>query len=57
VSGEKCEPCGASFHFREDLIKHNVGDHGAALGKQLRNSEEIRKQRARIRAKVLLDLA
>jgi uncharacterized C2H2 Zn-finger protein len=41
----KCEACDASFYFRDDLIKHNVGAHGAALGVQLRNSKEAQKQR------------
>jgi transcription elongation factor Elf1 len=40
-----CSDCGASFSTHEDLVKHNVDAHGAALGAQLRQSEEIQKQR------------
>ena len=40
-----CSECGASFSRHEDLVKHNVDAHGAALGAQLRQSEEIQKQR------------
>ncbi|MDQ3851394.1 MAG: hypothetical protein M3299_01005 [Thermoproteota archaeon] len=40
-----CSDCGASFTTHEDLVNHNVKAHGAALGAQLRQSEEIQKQR------------
>ena len=40
-----CEVCGEAFYLHEDLVKHNVQVHGATLGEQLRQSEEIRKQR------------
>jgi hypothetical protein len=42
-----CEACGESFYLHEDLVKHNVQVHGATLGTQLRQSEEIQKQRER----------
>jgi hypothetical protein len=42
-----CEACGASFFLHEDLVKHNVQAHDASLGAQLRQSEEIQKQRER----------
>jgi hypothetical protein len=41
-----CEACGASFSTHEELVHHNVESHGAALGEQIRQSEEIQKQRA-----------
>lgn len=41
-----CEACGASFSTHEGLVNHNVNFHGAAIGTQLRQSEEIKKQRA-----------
>ncbi len=40
-----CSECGASFSTHEGLVNHNVDIHGAALGAQLRQSEEIQKQR------------
>jgi transcription elongation factor Elf1 len=40
-----CSDCGASFSTHEGLVNHNVDAHGAALGAQLRQSEEIQKQR------------
>jgi hypothetical protein len=40
-----CSDCGASFSTHEGLVNHNVEAHGAALGAQLRQSEEIQKQR------------
>ena len=42
-----CEACGASFNLHEDLVRHNANAHGAAIGTQLRQSEEIQKQRER----------
>jgi hypothetical protein len=42
-----CEACGEAFYLHEDLVKHNVQVHGATLGEQLRQSEEIQKQRER----------
>lgn len=45
-----------AYYLHEDLVKHNVQVHSTTLGEQLRQSEEIRKQRARIRQKVLWDL-
>ncbi len=42
-----CEACGEAYYLHEDLVKHNVQVHGATLGEQLRQSEEIRKQRER----------
>lgn len=44
-----CEACGESesYYLHEDLVKHNVQVHGAALGEQLRQSDEIQKQRER----------
>jgi hypothetical protein len=42
-----CEACGEAFYLHEDLVKHNVQVHGAALGEQLRQSDEIQKQRER----------
>ena len=42
-----CEACGGTFYLHEDLVKHNVQVHGAALGDQLRQSGEIQKQRER----------
>jgi hypothetical protein len=41
-----CEACGASFSTHEGLVHHNVESHGAPLGEQIRQSEEIQKQRA-----------
>jgi hypothetical protein len=41
-----CEACGVSFSTHEALVDHNVNSHGAAIGTQLRQSEEIKKQRA-----------
>jgi len=41
-----CTTCGTSFSTHEGLVDHNVNSHGAALGTQLRQSEEIQKQRA-----------
>ena len=41
-----CEACGVSFSTHEALVNHNVNSHGAAIGTQLRQSEEIKKQRA-----------
>jgi hypothetical protein len=40
-----CEACGESYYLHEELVKHNVQVHGATLGEQLRQSEEIQKQR------------
>ncbi len=40
-----CEACGTSFYLHEDLVRHNANTHGASIGTQLRQSEEIRKQR------------
>ena len=40
-----CTECGASFSTHEGLVNHNVNVHGAAVGAQLRQSEEIQKQR------------
>lgn len=40
-----CSDCGASFSTHEGLVNHNVDAHGAAVGVQLRQSEEIQKQR------------
>jgi|RhiMethySRZTD1v2_1073278.scaffolds.fasta_scaffold176170_3 hypothetical protein len=42
-----CEACGESYYTHEDLVKHNVQVHGAALGEQIRQSDEIRKERER----------
>lgn len=42
-----CEACGASFNTHEALVNHNVEIHGAAIGAQLRQSDEIQKERAR----------
>ncbi len=42
-----CEACGEAFYLHEDLVKHNVQVHGGTLGEQLRQSEEIQKQRER----------
>lgn len=42
-----CEACGEAYYLHEDLVKHNVQVHGATLDEQLRQSEEIRKQRER----------
>ena len=42
----KCSDCGASFSTHEGLVNHNVDSHGAAVGVQLRQSEEIQKQRS-----------
>jgi len=42
-----CEACGASFYLHEDLVRHNANAHGAAVGTQLRQSEEIKKERER----------
>jgi uncharacterized C2H2 Zn-finger protein len=44
-SGYTCSSCGASFRTHESLVNHNVETHGAAIGAQLRQSEEIQKQR------------
>ena len=44
-SGYTCSSCGASFSTHEGLVNHNVDIHGAAIGAQLRQSEEIQKQR------------
>ncbi len=44
-SGYTCSSCGASFSTHEGLVNHNVDIHGAAVGAQLRQSEEIQKQR------------
>jgi hypothetical protein len=41
-----CDACGASFSTHQGLVNHNVHSHGAAIGAQLRQSEEIQKQRA-----------
>ncbi len=41
----RCTDCGASFATHEGLVNHNVDVHGAAVGAQLRQSEEIQKQR------------
>jgi hypothetical protein len=41
-----CEACGESFSAHEGLVHHNVESHRAALGEQIRQSEEIQKQRA-----------
>jgi transcription elongation factor Elf1 len=43
--GYTCSDCGASFSTHEGLVNHNVDVHGAAVGAQLRQSEEIQKQR------------
>ena len=40
-----CSDCGASFSTHEGLVNHNVEAHGAAVGAQLRQSEENQKQR------------
>lgn len=40
-----CSDCGASFSTHQGLVNHNVDIHGAAVGVQLRQSEEIQKQR------------
>jgi hypothetical protein len=42
-----CEACGESYNRHEDLVDHNVRVHGAALGEQIRQSDEIQKQRER----------
>ena len=42
-----CEVCGQSYYLHEDLVKHNVQVHGATLGEQLRQSDEVRKQSER----------
>jgi hypothetical protein len=42
-----CEAYGESYYLHEDLVKHSVQVHGATLGEQLRQSDEIRKQRKR----------
>lgn len=42
-----CAACGASFRLHEDLVRHNKNAHGAPIGTQLRQSEEIQKQRER----------
>jgi hypothetical protein len=42
-----CEACGVSFYLHEDLVRHNANAHGASIGTQLRQSEEIKKQRER----------
>jgi predicted nucleic acid-binding Zn ribbon protein len=42
-----CKECGTSFAIHEALVNHNVSTHGAAIGAQLRQSEEIEKQRER----------
>ena len=42
-----CEVCGKVFYRHEDLVDHNVKVHGAALGEQIRQSDEIRKERER----------
>ncbi len=39
-----CKECGVSFTTHEALVNHNVGTHGAAIGTQLRQSEEIEKE-------------
>ena len=49
-----CEACGEAYYLHEDLVKHNVQVHGATLDEQLRQSEELRKQRARIKQESLL---
>lgn len=49
-----CEACGASFYLHEDLVRHNANAHGAAIGTQLRQSEEIKKQREREQGKGVL---
>jgi transcription elongation factor Elf1 len=41
-----CDACGASFSTHQALVNHNVDSHSAAIGAQLRQSEEIQKQRA-----------
>jgi hypothetical protein len=41
-----CEACGASFSTHQGLVNNNVDSHGAAIVAQLRQSEEIQKQRA-----------
>ncbi len=43
--GYTCSDRGASFSTHEGLVNHNVDVHGAAAGTQLRQSEEIQKQR------------
>lgn len=40
-----CTECGASFDTHQGLVNHKVDAHGAALGAQIRQSEEIQKQR------------
>lgn len=42
-----CKECGTSFATHEALVNHNVSTHGAAIGAQIRQSEEIEKQRER----------
>jgi hypothetical protein len=44
-----CEACGGSFSTHEELENHFANAHGGAVGAQgtqLRQSEEIQKQRA-----------
>lgn len=43
--GYNCTACGASFSSHEGLVNHNREAHGAAEGAQIRQSEEIQKQR------------
>ncbi len=43
--GYTCSDCGATFSTHAGLVNHNVEVHGAAVGAQLRQSEEIQKQR------------
>lgn len=43
----ECTACGTSFATHEGLVKHNVEVHGADIGTQLRQSEEIQKERER----------
>lgn len=40
-----CAECGTSFSSHEGLVKHNIEAHGATIGEQLRQSEEIQRQR------------
>jgi transcription elongation factor Elf1 len=42
-----CDACGASFSTHQALVNHNVDSHSAAIGAQLRRSEEIQKQKQR----------
>jgi hypothetical protein len=41
-----CEACGGSFSTHEELDNHYANAHGGTVGTQLRQSEEIKKERA-----------